>query len=432
MLPSDMTFMRLFCGDADPSRQASTFLVFDQAVWYYKNNRSCHKCWISEILYCKAFQSPWHEFVLLLVRHPERDGTFGVLRVERVAGERLFTAAASLAQSRPFPDSSTSTQLLGDSTAHLNPRHNGSTAHNARRRLPTFTAVDGVCIMNHESDTQDYEVLARIPLSDNSIRLAHVLAAGQVVSNSQRRYRLIKAQCYWFALVFCRLLVGEERWPAVKDDIRRGRARGSLRSRLVGMMTIAGPRKVDGTARKLQQQYDDELKRVDALLPDAEVVNAAQQAEARRQEAEEQRRVAEERLEEEEQRTRAAEARSAAKDQEIAVLTKALAVVTGTNVAMSHDGTNSGTLSEEEREDDDRAAIESRPSGISGGGVSGSSPLDSQRTLRDLTNGLPVVWGVCLPHTPSSSRLLARSPSPRRRSRTNSRVPTRRASQCNP
>ena len=108
-----------------------------------------------------------------------------------------------------------------------------------------------------------YQVVAQIPVEANVIPLRNFIAAVLVISKAAPDYRLLKTQCYHFALVFCRLILGKEQWLSVKGKIlaSAGKCCG---------VEIVSDTAVEEWATKFQSDYEEKLLYVSRLKSDAE------------------------------------------------------------------------------------------------------------------------------------------------------------------
>ena len=124
-----------------------------------------------------------------------------------------------------------------------------------------------------------YKVIAQIPVEANVIPLRNFIAAGLVISKAAPDYRLLKTQCYHFALVFCRLILGKERWLSVKGKIlaSAGKCCG---------VKIVSDTAVEEWATKFQSDYDEKLVYVRRLKSDAETEEELAREAARADQAE--------------------------------------------------------------------------------------------------------------------------------------------------
>ena len=321
----------LFCGEPFAGWLLMP-LFLDQAEWYYKNNRPCHRCWISEVRCCQIVEKPQHGFVLLQVHCPDARRPVGHIYMDH-SGERdvPITEVASLWKIT-VPSSLAAHSQLASGPSASDPHRAASSVESLTDSRPSSldvpqntTAVTRLILLNglhdRSSGTRRYKVLARIPLAQHTVFLRHVLAAGWVVSRSEPLRVRHEVRSLWFASMVSGLLGGDTSSPLLETVPQQAI---SLDQAASDTTATAERTKVADTVQRLRSSYEGRIAQIAALIPDVELEQVREEAEAREREAQEQRCAAEARLEEARRRTQAAETRLAAQDEEIARLRNAL------------------------------------------------------------------------------------------------------------
>ncbi|KAI0816904.1 hypothetical protein BC628DRAFT_1103317 [Trametes gibbosa] len=133
---------------------------------------------------------PEHEYVVLYVSK-DNVPTYGVVKVERsVNSDPLWIAKTSTASLHKV------STALYDGGVPAEDRLWVNTNTNTEGQINVFAAEPDRCVYAYVYPLQDRPSLTRL------------VAAAQVVHQSQTDYILLEAQCYWFAGVIFRLLVG--------------------------------------------------------------------------------------------------------------------------------------------------------------------------------------------------------------------------------
>ena len=324
----DQRLVSLFCGkDKSYAALSMVSLSLDEAYYHYRNNPASHECPVSNIQLCKEKEAPYHEFVILEVLYPSTSKPSGYVYVDRTTPREGLPASHVAAMLNYTPSKSTAfiSQLSSDAPGWSSERSGiPEPSSFSSSQSVTFPSSDRVIILDKVDSgrKRQYDVIFSLDIRAESIFLHTVLAAASAVHRYRPDYSLLRAQCYWYALVFCRLLIGESRWP--EKAIAKRRAGYLKGGKGRGDWEIVTPDMVRRAAEAIQPSFREEAELIRNLKSDAEMEEAIREAQAERQRAHEKRRAAEQRAEEEIRRRQHAEASAAAKDETIAQLTQAL------------------------------------------------------------------------------------------------------------
>ena len=276
---ADQRLVSLFCGeDKSYAALSSVELTLDQARYCYRNNQSSHEHPVSKIQLCKDREIPCHEFVLLEVQHPSTSKPAGYVHVDRTTPDEGLPASRVAALFHATPSKSTAllSQLSSDAPGWSSERSGFSELSSvSSSQSITFPSFDRIIILDKVEcgRKRAYDVVFSLDTRAESIFLHTVLAAAWAVHHYRPDYSLRRAQCYWYAQVFCRLLIGESRWP--EEAIAKHKGGHIMGWKGRGDWEIVTPHMVRKSALSIMPSFEEAVEHIRNLKSDAEMEEAS-------------------------------------------------------------------------------------------------------------------------------------------------------------
>ncbi|KZT65787.1 hypothetical protein DAEQUDRAFT_731084 [Daedalea quercina L-15889] len=225
---SDIHLNRLLVPYGEGSYTGDQACTINSLEFMYVNgNPRIHECIISEIVLWKAKTLPNHEFLIATVKY---DGhVVGALRIERTVMPT---------ESRPVNASSVSLTSTSSST-----------------NLFAHDHITVCCTDNIALHTTPAQMIARHSPA-TPINIAYVVAACAVLNKASPEYDVFRKQCYWYAGLAFRLLVGD-------DVMRQLQYNGPQRAgEVANFFSVMKEPELDRHARELRPLYEDKLQAI--------------------------------------------------------------------------------------------------------------------------------------------------------------------------
>ena len=225
------------------------FLV---AEYLHSRFERCRLTTLCSIRLCKRHYAPFHEFVVLELHHDEQRRTVGFLDMERCM------------DNTPLSESSDTHQppvegIQQSPVAETHP--NTSTPPSVLRS--SLPALDRAVIINGSTLTRvkgkglgAFDELICVPLLNYNIPLGNVIAAWKVISEYKEEHTPLKHQCFWFALLLFRLLIGRDLWDQHEATLfTKGQSSHKRMAGTIGLFGTVSRNAIEADAARMEANY---------------------------------------------------------------------------------------------------------------------------------------------------------------------------------